>query len=327
MAIDAKVSFLRNAEGKLSSQITAADMQKVLATISDVLEGYDMRERAVWAEDEKDDMLDSFLTSMHISGRSELTIDRYERMIKKFLKQVMVPTRRINVYHVRKWLAEEKERGLMESSQEGERQILSSYFGWLTREGLIEKNPMNNIGPIKVPKKKKRVYSSVEMQKLYDACRKIRDKALISFLATTGCRVSEATGLNRDALDLKQQECVVYGKGDKERVVYFDSVTAMLLEEYLESRKDDCEALFAGKGGVRLQAQGVRDMLKRIADRAGVDNVHPHKFRRTKATEMARRGMPIQEIAHILGHEKLETTMEYVVQNREDVKSDYRRYA
>ena len=332
MAIDAKISFMGQVERKCAEILTVSTMEKTMKIISDVLEGFDMRECTRWEDEGKDDLLDSYLSSMRVSGRSEKTINRYAYMIGRFTKYVNVPTRKINVYHIRGWLSSEKERGVQDSTLEGHRQILSAYFGWLHRESLIERNPMCNIGAIKVPKVEKETYSEVEMSKLMAACRTLREKAIISFLASTGCRVSEMVELNRDQVDLKNQEVVVHGKGNKERVVYFDSVTANLLERYLRRRKDKLEALFIGQQiqkskPERLQAGGVRWLLNKIGKRAGVAHVHPHKFRRTLATEMARHGMPIQTVARLLGHEKIETTMEYVMLKKEDLKSDYRRYA
>ena len=332
MAIDAKMSFLRQLEAKSAEEMTMADIQRMMVIVSDVLEGFDMRERNAWEDEGTDDLLDSFMASMQIQGRSEKTIALYRTLIRTFMEFAKAPTRRVSVYHVRNWLAAEKNRGIKDSTMEGNRQVLSSYFGWLFREGLIERNPMCNIGAIKVPKVEKETYSEVEMSKLMAACRTLREKAIISFLASTGCRVSEMVELNRNQVDLKNQEVVVHGKGNKERVVYFDSVTANLLERYLKRRKDKDEALFVGQGicdktPKRLQPNGVRVLLKKIGKRAGVQHVHPHKFRRTKATELARHGMPIQTVSHLLGHEKIETTMEYVMQKPEDVKIEYRRYA
>lgn len=327
MAIDAKMSFLRQLETNCADKMTMADVQKMMIIVSDVLEGFDMREVAVWGDDGNDDLFDSFIASMRIQSRSEKTIYRYEQMIKRFMGCTKVPTRKVTVYHVRNWLASEKERGLKESTLEGSRQVLSSYFGWLFREGLIEKNPMVNVGAIKVPKKKKLTFTAVDMAKLMDQCKTLRDKALVSFLSTTGCRVSEIVGLNIEAVDLKNQECIVHGKGNKERVAYFDSVTAMFIEEYLNTRTDDCPALFVGQTGKRFEDNGIRVMLKKLGTAAGVEHVHPHKFRRTLATDLARHGMPIQAVANLLGHEKLETTMEYVMQDKEDVRINYRRYA
>ena len=331
MAIDAKVSFLREMEKQGAETIPQAMMQRMLQIASDVLEGFDMREIARWDENEKDDLLDGYIASMKIQGRSKGTIYRYEAMIRKFMSLAKAPTRRISPYHIRNWLAAEKDRGLQESTLEGMRQILSGYFGWLFREALIERNPMCNIGTIKVPKKQKQIYSEVDMVRMLNAAKKVRDKTIIHFLASTGCRVSEMTQLNRDDVDLVNKEVVVRGKGNKERTVYFDSVTAMMLERYLKRRKDKDPALFVGRHicsneDVRLQANGVRVMLKGIEKRTGI-KIHPHKFRRTFASDCAKNGMPIQMVCSLLGHERIDTTMTYVVQDREDVKSSYRRYA
>ena len=332
MAIDAKMSFMRKLEEDCADKMTQAAIQQMMVIVSDVLEGFDMRERDDWGTDGKDDLLESFMASMQIQGRSEKTIRRYRALIGKFMEFAKAPTRRISVYHVRNWLAAEKNRGIMDSTLEGNRQVLSSYFGWLFREGLIERNPVCNVGAIKVPRKQKETFTDVEMSKMMAACRTLREKALVSFLATTGCRVSEMVELNRDQVDLKNQEVVVHGKGDKERTVYFDSVTANLLERYLRRRKDREDALFIGQQisrekPERLQAGGVRVLLNRIGKKAGVAHVNPHKFRRTLATEMARHGMPIQTVSRLLGHEKIETTMEYVMMKPDDIRNDYRRYA
>ena len=204
---------------------------------------------------------------------------------------------------------------------------MSAYFGWLWREGLIEKNPMGNMGAIKVPKVQRKTFSETDIEKLVRESKTTRDAAIIRFLASTGCRISEMTGLNRDSVDFEKLECVVHGKGDKERVVFFSPVAGMILQEYLRSRTDDEPALFLGCRKERIQPGGVRNMLKQLAKVAGVQHVHPHKFRRTRATELCRHGMPIQAVAKILGHEKIDTTLRYVNIEREDLKNDLRRYA
>ena len=326
MAIDAKISFLNQIEKQLSSSLTVDAMNQTLRTVSDILEGFDMRETA-GSGDEQDDLLDCYIDAMRVQGRSPKTIERYRYKIRKLMKYVQVPTRKITVYHLRGWLSAEKARGIADSTLDGDRQIFSAYFGWLRRESLIERNPAENLGTIRCAKKTKAVYSETDFEKLYRNCKTLRDLVLIHFLGSTGCRISEAMALDRGCLDLERLECIVHGKGNKERRVYFDAVTGMLLREYLEGRKDDNSALFIGLRGERLQPGGVRQMLKVLAKRAGVEHVHPHKFRRTLATSMTRRGMPIQEVASILGHEKLDTTMRYVVLNNDDVKNSYRRYA
>ena len=327
MAIDAKQSFLSQVEHKCADRLTVTDMSGLMSILSDLLQGFRMEELQRTGDNEPDDLLDSFVASMHVQGRSKMTIERYTYVIGRFMAFAGVPTRQVNVYHIRNWLAAEKKRGIQDSTLEGNRQVLSSYFGWLFRESLIEKNPVVNVGVIKVPKKKRKTYSEVDMEKLNQCCKTIRDRAIINFLRSTGCRISEMTSLNRDAVDLDALECVVHGKGNKERTVYLDEVAGMILGEYLNSRTDTCEALFAGVRDERLQPNGVRYMLKQLGAAANVDHVHPHKFRRTQATHLARHGMPIQEVAAFLGHEKIDTTMRYVNVNQEDTKHDFRRYA
>lgn len=326
MAIDAKVSFMNQTEKRLSKEITADSMAKVMTIVADVLEGYEMREIIISLET-NDDLLDCFLDALKVQGRSAKTLERYRYVIERMMKGVGVPTRRITVYHLRTYLAGMQQRGIADSTIEGVRQVFSAYFNWLQRESLIDRNPTANLGTIKCAKKKKKTFTAVDMEKLKEHCSTVRDKAIIAFLASTGCRISEATGLDRKAIDFVGYKCIVHGKGNKERTAFFDGVTSMLLHQYLASRKDDNPALFVGKGCRRLEPGGVRAMMKKLGESSGVDHVHPHKFRRTLATELARHGMPIQEVANVLGHEKIDTTMKYVVLNEDDVNHDYRRYA
>lgn len=202
-----------------------------------------------------------------------------------------------------------------------------SFFGWVQREGLIPNNPCGNLSTIKCGKEVRLPFSDVDIERLKETCETARDKALIAFLLSTGCRVGEVCGLNRADIDFANLECTVLGKGNKERTVYLDNVAAMQLRIYLNTRTDTCEALFAGKGSERLQAGGIRKRLNEIGEKAGVENVHPHRFRRTLATTLINHGMPIQEVAKILGHEKIDTTMTYVYIDKTNVKNAYRRYA
>lgn len=325
MAMEAKASFLNMMEKRLRTEVSAEMMTRMMSICADVLEGFQMME-CRQEDDGQDDLLDSFIAALTVQGRSQKTIDRYAYVLNRMLADLGVQTRHITVYHLRRYIAKEKERGISDSTLEGYREIFSAYFNWLQRETLIDKNPAANLGPIKCPKKAKKIYSDVDIEKLKQHCTNKRDRALIAFLSATGCRVSEVMELNRDQVDLQELQCVVHGKGDKERMVFLDAVTGMQLREYLDSRTDDCDALFVGKGGRRLQPNGVRVMLKKLAEKAEVDHVHPHKFRRTLATNLTRHGMPIQEVASILGHEKLDTTMKYVVLNNQDTKNAYMRY-
>ena len=327
MAIDAKQSFLSQIEHRCADLLTVAEMPRVMSVISDLLQGFRMEELQHTELEQDDDLMDAFVASMKVQGRSPKTIDRYIYVINRFMAFAKVPTRSVNVYHIRKWITAEKERGIQDSTLEGNRQVLSSFFGWLFRESLIERNPVVNVGVIKVAKKQKKTYTDIDIEKLNQCCETLRDRAILHFLRATGCRISEMTSLDRETVDLDALECVVHGKGNKDRIVYMDAVTGMILGKYLESRTDDNPALFVGKRHERLQPGGVRCMLKKLGQEAGVDHVHPHKFRRTLATGLARHGMPIQEVATLLGHEKLDTTMRYVNVDREDTKYTYRRFS
>ena len=323
MAIDAKVSFVNQMKERMADTLTVEQADKMEKTCYSLLDSFDMSE--VIQDEGPDDLLDSYVAAMKVECRSQKTIDRYVYIIGKLMEFAKVPTRRISVYHLRNYLAHEKERGICENTLEGYREIFSAYFNWLQRESLIDKNPCVNLGVIKVPKKEKKTYSDAELEKLNRCCGNVRDRAILHFLRSTGCRISEVTELNRDVVHLDTLECVVHGKGNKERTVYLDEVAGMMLQEYLAGRTDDVPALFINRYQDRINPNGIRAMLKELAKRAGVDHVHPHKFRRTLATGLARRGMPIQEVAKVLGHEKLDTTMKYVVLNKDDIKASYRR--
>lgn len=330
MAMDSKQDFLRNVERSLSDSVTVSDMNTIMKTLANVMENYDMRMVTQWP-DEKDDCLDSFLSALKVEGRSQKTIDRYSYIIGRMMKFIGISTRRITVYHLRSYLAAEKERGISDETLKGYRSIFLSYFNWLFRESLIERNPAANLGYIKCAIKEKKTYSAVEMEKLNSNAVKnrtgLRDRAIINFLSSTGCRISELTSLDMESVNLQDLECIVHGKGNKERVVYMDEVTGMLLGQYLESRKDNNPALFVGKGAKRLQPGGVRAMLKKVGEKAGVEKVHPHRFRRTFATECRHHGMPVEDIRALMGHDKIETTMGYINMNKDDIKNSYRRYA
>ena len=322
--IDAKVSFMSQMEAGMADTLTVDQMKKMQTVGYAILDKFDLVELA--DEMEQDDLLDCYVSAMKVECRSQKTIDRYVYVIGKMMEFVKVQTRRVSVYHLRNYLTHEKERGICEQTLEGYREIFSAYFNWLQRESLIDRNPCVNLGVIKVPKKEKKTYTDAELERLNWFCGNIRDRAILHFLRSTGCRISEITGLNCDQVNLELLECVVHGKGNKERTVYLDEVAGMILSEYLNGRIDDVPALFINKQHDRLNPGGVRAMLNKLAEKAGVDHVHPHKFRRTLATGLARHGMPIQEVAKVLGHEKLDTTMKYVVLNKDDVKASYRRY-
>jgi site-specific recombinase XerD len=326
MAIEAKATLLNEMERALATEVTAAELTRILTILTEKLDHYDLTMTALDGP-QQDDLLDAYLSALAIEGRSKKTIERYRYLISRMMDAVRTPTRKITVYHLRKYLADEKARGISDRTLESTRQVFSAYFNWLQRERLIDQNPVGNLGVIKYQKKEKDVYSEVDIERMKFGCKSLRDRVIVTFLQATGCRISEMVGLNRDDVDLKSLECKVLGKGNKERTVFLDQVAAATLQAYLATRTDELPALFVGKGTERLHPGGVRKMLCDLGASAHVSHVHPHKFRRTTATNLIRHGMPIQEVAAILGHDKLYTTMQYVVLDKSDIKSSYRKYA
>lgn len=325
MSIAAKTVLMRELETRLGTILTAETLGRAMPIIGEALAAFEVEQIA--EPDRDEDLLDAFLAAKEVEGRSKKTMERYAYIIRRFLAEAKTDTRHVTVYHIRAYLMAEKKRGIGENTLEGCRCVFSSYFGWLQKEGLISANPCANLGAIKTPKIVREPYSPEELERLREACKTLRDRALLAFLLSTGCRISEVCALNRDDIDFQSLECTVLGKGNKERIVYLDAVAAMLLKRYLAGRKDADPALFIGSRAERLLPGGVRAMLKKLEAKTGVANVHPHRFRRTLATNLISRGMVIQEVAAILGHDKLDTTMRYVYLDKTAVKNSYRKYA
>lgn len=327
MAMQDKKLMLNNIETQLKDILTVNNMNKVLQLMSEELDSYDIEQRSTPKPANDDDLFNAFFTAKRMEGRSPKTLERYKYLLSRVFEATGVSTRHITIYHLRQYFLDEKDRGMADRTLEGTRSVLCSYYNWLQREGLIQNNPIVNLGPIKCIKKVKPILSSVDIERLKEGCKSTRDKAIICFLLSTGCRISEVTNANRSDVDFQSKCCRVLGKGNKERVVYMDDVTVMMLKRYLNGRKDNSPALFIGKGTTRIKPGGIRFMLKALEERTGVENVHPHRFRRTLATNLINRGMAIQEVAHILGHEKLDTTMKYVYIEEGNVKNHYMQCA
>lgn len=325
MATQDKVLLINQIEGTLKPRMFANLLEEAVTEIQEHLDEYDVTHLAAESTG-SDDMLDTYINAKKVSGRSEKTLVRYRYVIERFLKAVNVKTKDITTEHIRNYFAKEMTRGVAESTVDGIRQILCGYFGWLEHEKMIRANPISSIEAIKFQKKERTSMSDADMELLKRHCQNIRDRAIFHFLLATGCRISEVTSLNRTDVDLDNGECIVLGKGNKERTAFLDDVAILTLREYLSSRNDTCEALFVNKNGGRLQPGGVRAMLKVLSEKAGVDNVHPHRFRRTMVTRLLNRGMPIQEVAIIVGHEKVDTTMRYYSSNKNRIRNSYRIY-
>lgn len=325
MTIQAKNNLIANVEEQIGDFLTVTNTRKVTDVLSASLIDYDVEE--ISSSEVNTDLLLCFLNAKRVEGRSAKTIARYSYLLEKAILSMGVSPERVTTDIVRAYLMEERQRGMSDRSLEGLRSVLSSFFGWLWRDGKIKINPMATIGNIKYQKKIRTPFTDVEIEKLKDACESVRDKALICFLLSTGARIGEVCALNRDSVDMKELECTVLGKGNKERNVFINPVTAMVLQQYLSERTDNNEALFVSRWGRRLNGQGVRWILKELEEATGVENVHPHRFRRTLATNLINHGMPIQEVSVLLGHESINTTMTYVFINKVNVKNSYHKYS
>lgn len=327
MPAESKMTFMNRFKQRMEKSFKASDIDIIMRDLSECLNSFDM-ETLPDIGKQKDDLLQIYIDALRIQGRSEKTVTRYQYILQRTLISINVGTSEITVYHLRNFLSKEKARGLDDSTLDGYRQIYSAYFNWLQRENLITHNPTANLGKIKCKKKMRYAYTDIEIERLKQHCDNKRDRAIIAFLLATGCRISEMTQLDISDVNFQTMECTVLGKGNKERTVYLDQVAIMLLRDYLNEREDDSPALFVHLKGTheRMLPGGVRIMLKKLGDESGVEHVHPHKFRRTRATNLIKHGMPIQEVAAILGHEKIDTTMGYIVMDQTGIKNSYLKY-
>lgn len=307
---------------------TAAAVQDVLII---ELNQYEIQERCTdvtLIDDAPEKMLKKFIATKRIEGLAESTLRRYYETNLELIQFFRKPLGEITTYDLRFYLSLRRQNGKVSNrTLDGMRRCYSSFFKWLASEDLISKNPCAALAQIKYRKTVKKPYSATEIERLREACTNIRDLALVDFLYSTGCRVSEVSRLDIADIDFESMECVVVGKGNKERTVYLSPVAAMHLQEYLQCRTDLSEALFVGKGGNRLGKNGIEAALKRIGEAAGVENVHPHRYRRTLATNLLDRGMNIQDVATILGHADLKTTQIYCYISQSNVKAAYKKFA
>jgi len=327
MSLEAKKDFIDEVSVKLEDDLTVSKMRRVQESMADVLSGYSMEHEQSEANAlQSKELLKKFFQAKNTEGRSPGTLKRYGYIMDKLLMHTKVPVGKITIDHIRAFFEYEKGRGVSERTLEGYRNTFSSVYGWLYKEEMINRNPCANLAPVKYQKKILYPFSQTDIEVLKENCEDIRDKAIVCFLLATGARISEVCALNRDDIDFQKMECKVVGKGNKERTVYIDTVAAMVLRRYFEQRKDNSPALFAGLATDRMTPQGIRVMLKRLEVKSGVSNVHPHRFRRTLATKLINHGMPIQNVKTILGHDKIDTTMQYVYIEQSNVQESYRRF-
>lgn len=276
-----------------------------------------------------EEYLKIFLDAKKIEGCSERTLDYYEKTIRHLLSYVSTSLRKISTDEIRSYLvAYQKINNCGKVTIDNIRRNISSFFSWLEEEDYILKSPMRRIHKIKAKTVVKEIISDEVIEKLRDECHEKRDLAIIDILYSTGMRVGELVNLNIDDIDFEQRECVVFGKGDKERRVYFDAKTKIHLKEYIESRRDNNPALFVTLNAPhnRLRISGVEIRLRNLGKRLGFSRIHPHKFRRTMATRAIDKGMPIEQVQKILGHSQIDTTMQYAIVNQNNVKTSHQKY-
>lgn len=273
--------------------------------------------------------LTMFLNAKKIEGCSERTLSYYKTTVEKLLDRITDPIRKVTTDDIREYLA--NYQGLNDCSKttiDNIRRNISSFFTWLEEEDYIIKSPMRRIHKIKTTKTVKEVISDEEIEKMRDKCKNLRDLAIIDLLYSTGIRIGELVRLNIDDIDFEERECIVFGKGDKERRVYFDAKTKIHLTDYINSRFDTNPALFVTLDAPynRLQISGVEIRLRRLGRELGINKVHPHKFRRTMATRAIDKGMPIEQVQKLLGHSQIDTTMHYAIVNQTNVKVAHRKF-
>lgn len=279
--------------------------------------------------DENKNMIDSFISSKQVEGCSERTIKYYKEIIEKFVNTFDKSIKQISTNEIRNYLSNYKDNSSCGATTiDNIRRVLSSFFSWLEDEDYIIKSPVRRIHKIKTAVVVKEVLTDENLERLRDECENIRDLSLIELLISTGMRVGELVNLNINSLNFEDRSCIVLGKGNKEREVYFDAKTKLHLKEYISKRNDSNDALFVSmrEPHQRLSISGIELIIRTLGINSNINKVHPHKFRRTLATMAIDKGMPVEQVQKLLGHVKIETTMNYALVNQSNVKISHRRY-
>ena len=307
-----------------------AQMQQLQKVLENTLFGCKITARTEKKDtDDNPKLIDAFVAAKRIEGCSEKTLKYYRITIETMVASIDKGIRHIQTEDLRSYLTDYQSKN--QSSRvtiDNIRRILSSFFSWLEDEDYILKSPVRRIHKVKTATNIKETYTDEDLEKMRDNCTELRDLAMIDMLASTGMRVGEMVLLNRNDIDFNERECIVFGKGSKERVVYFDARTKIHLQNYLRSRKDDNPALFVSLKSPyeRLKIGGVEVRLREFGKQLGLQRVYPHKFRRTLATTAIDKGMPIEQLQQLLGHRKIDTTLQYAMVKQSNVKIAHRKY-
>ena len=310
---------------EMSEYLSIAQMKKLQEVMLDAFSGKIEKRKQI----SNQEYLKMFLAAKTIEGCSKRTIQYYRVTIEKMLTVMNQPIRKISTDDMRSYLSQYQEwNGCSKVTVDNVRRNISSFFSWLEEENYILKSPMRRIHKIKTNQQVKEIITDEDIERLRDSCSCKRDLAMIDLLYSTGIRVGELVNLNISDVDFEARECVVFGKGGKERKVYFDAKSKLHLQAYLSSRVDDNEALFVTLDAPhdRLKISGVEIRMRSLGRINNMTRIHPHKFRRTMATRAIDKGMPIEQVQKILGHSQIDTTMQYAMVNQSNVKSSHQKY-
>lgn len=310
---------------KMSEYLSIAQMKKLQEVMLDAFSGRIEKQKQI----SNREYLKMFLAAKTIEGCSKRTIQYYRVTIEKMLTVMNQPIRKITTEDMRSYLSRYQEwNGCSKVTVDNVRRNISSFFSWLEEENYILKSPMRRIHKIKTNQQVKEIITDEDIERLRDSCKCKRDLAIVDLLYSTGIRVGELVNLNISDVDFEARECVVFGKGGKERKVYFDAKSKLHLQAYLSSRVDDNEALFVTLDAPhdRLKISGVEIRMRSMGRSNNLTRIHPHKFRRTMATRAIDKGMPIEQVQKILGHSQIDTTMQYAMVNQSNVKASHRKY-
>lgn len=324
-----KEQFINEVQRRMLQYLNNEQLMQLGSVLQDALHGLQISEDAMICKAPKSNAVEAFISAKRIEGCSEKTLNYYQKTIAFMVDGVGKNPEQITTDDLRKYLiAYQIQRKSSKVTIDNIRRILSSFFSWLEDEDYIVKSPVRRIHKVKTAKVVKDTYTDEALELMRDNCTTIRDLAMIDLLASSGMRVGELVMLNRDDINFSERECVVFGKGNKERLVYFDARTKIHLQNYLNSRTDSNPALFVSLKAPyqRLMIGGVETRLRELGKRLNLPKVHPHKFRRTMATTAIDKGMPIEQVQQLLGHQKIDTTMHYAMVNQNNVKSSHQRF-
>ena len=316
-------------QAELLNQITAIVGTQFTASISSILNNYDITRKAIPSVSTNAQLLNSFLSAKKIEGKSPKTLAYYKNTLARLLSTTKKPIKQTTTDDLRNYLSNfQSTNGSSNVTIDNIRRIFSSFFSWLEDEDIIVKSPVRRIHKVKTAKVVKETLSDEELEKIRETASSYRDRAIVEFLASTGVRVGEIVNLNIDAIKLDDRSAIVLGKGNSEREIYFDARTKIHLERYLKTRTDKNEALFVSNKipNNRLTIGTIESIVKKIGEKSSVNHVHPHKFRRTLATRAIDKGMPVEQVQKLLGHVRIDTTMHYAMVNQTNVKISHRKY-